>query len=189
MKLFLHLALLIPLSLFADSLDVPPANDQPAPWIGLAVYEDPDDVSIAFIFPDSPAAKAGLRPEDELISIEGHKIVSARDLITAVHKHQPGDIIEVKYRRNDTVASVKVTLAEGTPDDIEEILLSSGDGSGNGERVQLDMQNLTAEDADFVWQMITQENATMLTELGFTQEHAQRIVAAMQPAKAQLMKP
>lgn len=62
------------------------------------------------VFFKSGAYDAGLRDGDEILEVDGHKIGSFSDLTIAVYPHQPGDKVNVKYRREDAEKTVEVTL-------------------------------------------------------------------------------
>jgi S1-C subfamily serine protease len=61
---------------------------------------------------NSPAASAGLKAGDVIVSIDGHAIKSPEDLLTELRKHQPGDQIHVTYLRNGNQHTTTVTLAD-----------------------------------------------------------------------------
>jgi hypothetical protein len=62
------------------------------------------------VFFKSGAYDAGLRDGDEILEVDGHKIGSFSDLTIAVYPHQPGDKVNVKFRREDAEKTVEVTL-------------------------------------------------------------------------------
>lgn len=65
---------------------------------------------ITSVFPSSGAYAAGLRDEDEILEVSGHKIRDFSDLTIAVYPHKPGDKISVKYRRQGEEKIVEVLL-------------------------------------------------------------------------------
>jgi S1-C subfamily serine protease len=64
----------------------------------------------------SPAAIAGLKPGDILVSIAGKRVTGEASLTSAVLAHRPGQVVTVVYR-DETGArrAVKVRLAVGPP--------------------------------------------------------------------------
>jgi len=64
------------------------------------------------IVPDSPAAEAGLLENDIILEINGQIISEEQTLLDQIAKFMPGDEIELKIARNETIVTVKVTLAE-----------------------------------------------------------------------------
>lgn len=64
------------------------------------------------VLPDSPAADAGLAEGDVVIRFGDTPIADDSDLVAAVQGAEPGETLEVEYRRGDTTATTEVTLAE-----------------------------------------------------------------------------
>ncbi|MDB5389798.1 MAG: protease, Do family, partial [Planctomycetaceae bacterium] len=67
---------------------------------------------VAKVFENSPAAKARLKENDELIKIDGDAIRGAVDVIRAVGRHKAGDTITVAFSRDGKETSAEVTLSE-----------------------------------------------------------------------------
>ena len=88
-----------------------PSNTGQA-FLGVSVQDAPNaaGATIADVASGSPAATAGLQTADVVTAVGGTPITSASDLGTAVHAHQPGDVVTVTYQRNGTTATVQVTL-------------------------------------------------------------------------------
>jgi S1-C subfamily serine protease len=61
--------------------------------------------------PGSPAAKAGLRKGDLITMMAGDTVRSLLDMVTVLRLHQPGDTIDVVYRREGKAEKAKVVLA------------------------------------------------------------------------------
>ncbi|HEX3032127.1 MAG TPA: trypsin-like peptidase domain-containing protein [Bacillota bacterium] len=95
------------------------------PWIGI-IYRgnlsDPNekgpDTPIAYgvlvdsVVENAPAAKAGMKAKDVIISLDGEKIVDFAALQAAIEKHKIGQTIPVVVLRNKTEVKVTLTLGE-----------------------------------------------------------------------------
>lgn len=62
------------------------------------------------VLPDSPAAKAGLRPNDVIVAVNGTKIDQSHSLTALLSRQQPGDKIKLTILRDGKTAQVAVTL-------------------------------------------------------------------------------
>jgi S1-C subfamily serine protease len=98
------------------------------PGLGIQVASDQqgqrlrvgEGVLIISVLPDSPAAKAGLRPTqiedgrlrlgDVITAIDGQPIRSVNDLFAALEKHKVGDTVTVTILRDNEAIDVPVTL-------------------------------------------------------------------------------
>src|SRR6185436_16220467 len=59
-----------------------------------------------------PAAQAGLRQGDLIITFNGQPLSEAADLIALVRKTAPGAVVRVTYKRGSTSQNVLVKLVE-----------------------------------------------------------------------------
>jgi putative serine protease PepD len=57
-----------------------------------------------------PAAKAGLRPGDVVVGVDGEKITSADDLIVAIRRRLPGQTLTITYVRGGSRSTAQVVL-------------------------------------------------------------------------------
>lgn len=71
-------------------------------------------VRIVGIAEDSPAAAAGLRYDDVLIELAGEPLNEFKRVHEIIRNRQPGEQIEVKYRRENKILSAQVRLASRT---------------------------------------------------------------------------
>ena len=62
--------------------------------------------------PGSPAAKAGLRPDDLVSFIDGEPVYSVKGFADAMKKTRPGATVRLEVRRGDKLQAVEVTLEE-----------------------------------------------------------------------------
>ncbi|GAP56115.1 probable periplasmic serine endoprotease DegP-like [Arthrobacter sp. Hiyo6] len=61
---------------------------------------------------DGPADKAGIKPGDVLISLDGKELGSAEDLLSALRNANPKQTVNVEYRRGTDKREAKVTLSD-----------------------------------------------------------------------------
>jgi serine protease Do len=62
--------------------------------------------------PDTPAARAGVRPGDVVVALDGEKIVTAGDLTTRLVQHKPGDEVELTIVRDRKKRQIRAVLGE-----------------------------------------------------------------------------
>ncbi|MDI6638637.1 MAG: trypsin-like peptidase domain-containing protein [Bacillota bacterium] len=100
------------------------------PWIGVGLQEltsdladyfgvrDKTGVLIAYVYPDSPAEKAGLREGDVILKLDGKKIETVSQVQNEVRSRKAGDRITLQIWRDKASRYVTVTLGE-MPDSTE----------------------------------------------------------------------
>jgi S1-C subfamily serine protease len=103
----------------------PEEKTLPQGYLGLVFAATPEDddngkargkgVPIVGVLDGSPAAAAGVRPGDTLISIRGRKVADAAAAHEAVAKLQPGDEVKLAIRRDgrDDHLDLTITAGEG----------------------------------------------------------------------------
>ena len=82
-------------------------------WLGVTLEDLPDQgagVSIAAIDQTGPAMRAGLKPGDQVDSVNGDKVENARSLIRAVAAAVPGSSIRLSVNRHGHVIEVPVLV-------------------------------------------------------------------------------
>lgn len=83
-------------------------TEQQAAQFGLARH----GVLLTNLFVDSPALKAGLRPGDMLLDIDGTPVQSARDAIARVAAHKPGTTVTLRVLRNGNTITARTQVTE-----------------------------------------------------------------------------
>ena len=71
-----------------------------------------EGIAITQVAENSPAAKAGLKKGDIILSIAGKKVASVAEFRYELYKHQVDETIEIEYYRQEKVKKAKVKLAE-----------------------------------------------------------------------------
>lgn len=79
-------------------------------WLGLRVKKTKEGMMISAIDKDSPADKAGLRPGDLILKVDGRKIVDLFDLQMCFRDKTPTDKITFNVKRNDKEQTIVVQL-------------------------------------------------------------------------------
>jgi len=79
-------------------------------WLGVSVEDRGSGVTIAGLERGGPAARAGLRPGDMVVAVNGEHIDSARGLVRAIAAVPPGDNARVTVRRQGREMDFPVTV-------------------------------------------------------------------------------
>jgi len=86
------------------------AQDANLALLGVVAVEGEKGVEVAEVLDGSPAAGAGLRAGDRLLSIGGRDIRRAADVDAALSGKKPGEEIAVSYRRGETNGEARAKL-------------------------------------------------------------------------------
>ncbi|MDC8830077.1 trypsin-like peptidase domain-containing protein [Alteromonas gilva] len=69
-------------------------------------------IEVKAVSPNSPAAQAGLRPGDIIMSIDGIRLESASKALDMIAETAPGTVLELEVSRNARTMTIQVTVAE-----------------------------------------------------------------------------
>ena len=72
----------------------------------------PQGALISSVEPGSPAARAGLKPGDVVLQIDGKPVVASGDLSSTVAMHAPGNKVALELWRDGAPRQVQVALAD-----------------------------------------------------------------------------
>ncbi len=100
-------------------------------WLGVAIRDISEELAKTYslkdsqgavvlqVTPDSPADKAGLQPEDIVVSVDGKRVAKSSDLVNYVTGKAPGAKVKVDFLRGGASRTATITL--GTfPEEGEE---------------------------------------------------------------------
>ncbi len=91
-------------------------------WIGALIKgkdalkggDEPAPAVVETVYRDTPAAKAGLKTGDTIVSIDGKPVADRVELALAVQKYKPGSTVTLGVKRGDATENVQLTI--GDPD-------------------------------------------------------------------------
>lgn len=90
-----------------------PTNPAPSQdHLGVNVVADGDDVKIVRVGFQSAAARAGLKVDDKLLSIEGTVIKNQESLMAFLSKKKPGDVVRIKLEREGKELELPARLGQ-----------------------------------------------------------------------------
>jgi M6 family metalloprotease-like protein len=85
--------------------------------LGMAPTESEEGIAIRFVQPGTPAAAAGLRPGDVLVKVNDASLGVALAMNDALADKEPGDTVNLTYRREGVESQVRVKLAASQAED------------------------------------------------------------------------
>jgi len=82
------------------------------PFLGISVGDATSGTGaqVGSVRPGSPAAMAGLKAGDVIVSVNGQTITSADELTAVVAEHQPGDALKLVVERSGSKLTLDATL-------------------------------------------------------------------------------
>jgi serine protease Do len=84
---------------------------EPSPAV-TRMYGGGKGVVVQDVTPGGPAAQAGLKSGDSIISVGGKPIANGDELVSEVSSHHPGDKLKVGYLRNGKQEEATVAVAD-----------------------------------------------------------------------------
>jgi serine protease Do len=79
-------------------------------YMGVSLDQESKECRIVAVTPDSPAAKAGLRPNDVIRMFDRKRIASQNDLYELMQAKRPGNEVTVEVLRGEDTIVFRVTL-------------------------------------------------------------------------------
>ena len=82
--------------------------------LGFDFWTPPIPAVLGTVMSDGPAARAGLKPDDRILAIQGTPVKDFRDIVDRIGSH-PGETLDITYRRDgaDHTVAVKVASEDG----------------------------------------------------------------------------
>ncbi|MCG8453110.1 MAG: trypsin-like peptidase domain-containing protein [Spirochaetales bacterium] len=71
------------------------------PWLGTSAWDTSGAVRLTYVVPSSPAADAGLRPGDALLSIDGQSFATIRAVQEYLITRSPGTLVSLQWQRGE----------------------------------------------------------------------------------------
>lgn len=84
--------------------------DHSQAYVGAAGVDDPDGCRLTKVDAGSPAAKAGLKPGDRVVKVEGREVKLYASFWRWVDQAEPGDTLNIEVKRGDQVLSLKLKV-------------------------------------------------------------------------------
>jgi S1-C subfamily serine protease len=77
--------------------------------------DSPTGPQIIAVPPNSPAARAGLQPNDVIVAIDGSDVLTVANLVATMQAYAPGNSVELDVVRNGQPMNVEVALGSTAP--------------------------------------------------------------------------
>ncbi|KUK02205.1 MAG: Protease Do [Thermotoga sp. 50_1627] len=74
---------------------------------------------IVQVMEGSPADKAGLKDNDVVVKFDGVDVNSDAELVSLIHSHVPGDVVEIVVNRNGKEIKFVVTLGSSSDEEVQ----------------------------------------------------------------------
>jgi serine protease Do len=93
-------------------------------WLGVAIQDISNQVAeyygikskegvlVTEVFPDDPADIAGIKPQDIILSINGKKVGTAKEITTMIANTGVGETVKIEVLRNGKTRTFKVKIAK-----------------------------------------------------------------------------
>jgi serine protease Do len=108
------------------------------PFIGVLPLRDPaadaHGIAVRYVYPESPASRAGLAPGDRITHIGGHAVNSLVEAWEALARFAPSEMAELQWTHGEEIRSVEIELAALPTDLPPELPASHGALSGEAEQ-------------------------------------------------------
>jgi serine protease Do len=107
------------------------------PFLGILPMRDFSEkgVQVRYVYPASPAEKAGLAAGDVVLALAGKPIAERDSLLVALQEMEPGKNVEIEFRRGETTKKANIVLA-ALPDALPpaDLPAAHGKAKNNSEK-------------------------------------------------------
>ena len=82
---------------------------------GIILVADPVERTPPYVeelLPNSPASKAGLRPDDLIVYVDGEQVVSIKEFKEAMDRYDPGAELKLEVRRGDKLTTLTLKVED-----------------------------------------------------------------------------
>lgn len=112
-------------------------------FLGILPMRDSPSVSIRYVYPDSPAAIAGLKPGDVITGFDSTPVESADHLRSLISNHEPAGKTSITFDRGQATQTVDITLARlpaTIPASLPAARAEVPNGDGEATRGRIDIK-------------------------------------------------
>ena len=88
------------------------AAQQSGPWLGVYLDDNEDGPVITHTYPQSPAQRAGLRPGDVVVQIDGQDVTDSEEVMRRIEDFHAHDQLKLTILRNDREREMTATLGD-----------------------------------------------------------------------------
>lgn len=88
------------------------AAQQSGPWLGVYLDDNEDGPVITHTYPQSPAERAGLRPGDVVVQIDGEDVTDSEEVMKRIEDFRPREQLRLTILRNDREREMTATLGD-----------------------------------------------------------------------------
>ena len=85
---------------------------QSGPWLGVYLDDNEDGPVITHTYPQSPAQRAGLRPGDVVVQIDGEDVTDSEEVMRRIEDFRAHDQLKLTILRNDREREMTATLGD-----------------------------------------------------------------------------
>jgi serine protease Do len=122
-------------------------------WLGVGIQDISEEVAAYYgieekkgvlvieVFPGDPADLAGIKPKDIILSVNGKKVGTTRELTSLIANTGVGDAVKIKIWRNGEIETFKVKIAKRE----EEKITAKGTRKEEHDELGIRVAELTPE--------------------------------------------